>query len=123
MREIAVKLNEDLGFSMDDCNRCGLCCVVPPTTTFCKNGVVCEHLKLEGEGTGCAIYNHRPLECRSFNCDYPTTVKRFKAMILDMKTGCPPVIYYREKDSDYSEAEDPSIALNAITRLGLLLNE
>ena len=40
------------------CQRCGRCC---------KLGVYCPSLvKLEDGGSGCSIYEHRPLQCRAY---------------------------------------------------------
>ncbi len=40
------------------CQRCGRCC---------KLGVYCPYfVELEDGGTGCSIYEYRPLQCRAF---------------------------------------------------------
>jgi len=48
------------------CGDCTLCCKVMAVEEIAKPaGQWCRHCR---PGRGCGIYDHRPAECRSFNC-------------------------------------------------------
>jgi hypothetical protein len=51
-----------------ECGTCTLCCKIMGIGALSKPaGHWCPHCR---PGKGCAIYDHRPSECQSFNCDW-----------------------------------------------------
>lgn len=51
---------------MRQCGGCTLCCKLIPVEELHKpGGTRCQHQRT---GKGCAIYDHRPVSCREWNC-------------------------------------------------------
>lgn len=97
--------------------RCGLCCIVIPTTKFSKGGFVCQHLFSDGEATRCAIYSSRPQECQNFHCKCEDMITRLDDFVLQVMRGQQSIIHYienKDEDGGYIEAED---VLTAVLRM------
>ncbi len=66
-----------------ECTRCGACCVAPDIAALDKPlGVRCPHL---GADLLCAVYDHRPEICRSYEPD--ALCERVAAPTLDERVA------------------------------------
>lgn len=101
-------------------DRCGLCCALPPTKTFSKEGTVCRNLQADGGMTySCRIHGQHSSECSNFECNRLDMNKRLEWFILDALSGQRKVPHYVES-SDYREDEDVVKALQSMRKIGLL---
>lgn len=101
--------------------RCGLCCVVIPTGTFSKGGMVCKDLSVSTGIAVCQIYASRPAGCRQFDCgNCKGQFERLDHLVLEALGGLKSAVYYHEYEEGYSETEAIPKAIKDMARLDLL---
>lgn len=122
---VELKLRKSDQEEDDEC-RCGLCCVVIPTTDFSKGGYVCEYL-VRGENgqRGCSQYENRPDTCRQYSCQgqRPMLEKILDTQLEKILIGeTQSLVYHYEDDEEgrYPIAQSVQDIMASMKRVGVL---
>lgn len=109
-----------MGKSLELSENPSLECIVFPTATFSKGGVVCRSLQLDTDGVArCSLDdNQKPEGCVSYHKNPDREGSLFNRMIQDILDG-KPITYYVEGDGE-NDTQDSEEVLKDLRKLNLL---